>query len=74
MSNIESTANIGTLVGHEEKSHSDEGKVCSAVFLVQRQDAGVSKDVFITVTHSLEITDHQLSICVHPAPVSKCWH
>ena len=57
MCNIEGTAHIRTLMRHEKESHSDEGKVCSAVLSVQRQDAGVCEDVLIAVSHSLEIAN-----------------
>ena len=67
----EVAAETGASVCVKEMSHSNTSQVSFTVNLLTAANDGVSEDVTVITSHSLQVADHYVSLGVGPRPVGE---
>ena len=67
----EMAAETGASVCVEEMSHSNTSQVSFTINLPTAANDGVSEDVSVITSHSLQVADHYVSLGVGPRPVGE---
>ena len=67
----EAAAKTGASVCVEEMSHSNTSQISFTVNLPTAANDGVSEDVPVITSHSLQVANHYVSLGVGPSPVGE---